>query len=309
MTAAAVALRAASFEPVEVGPRDGLQNEARTLDWAVRVELIDRLLAAGLRRVEAGSFVRADVIPQMADAAKVFAGVHRTAGARLSALVLNRRGMEAAVEAGADELNVVVPATETLAQRNQRRSIAELLEVADLVAATARGAGSSSTMTIAVAFGCPYEGQVGLEAVAPLVARAHAAGFDELAFADTIGVGVPAQVAQLAAMARAQAPGTALRFHFHNTRNTGYANALAALTAGADALDAAVGGFGGCAFAPGSSGNIATDELVYVLGADALAPSVDLDALVATGVWLAGALGRDAPSSLPRVPAFPPTFS
>lgn len=295
-----------SIELVEVGPRDGLQNETRTLDWAVRVELIQRLLAAGVRRVEAGSFVRADVVPQMADAEKVFGRVSRTAGASLSALVLNRRGLDAALAAGADEVNVVVPCTETLAQRNQNRSVGALLELAEAVVAAAREQQALATLTVAVAFGCPYEGEVAPERVVPVVQRAHAAGFDEIVFADTIGVGVPRQVEALARLAREHAPKAALRFHFHNTRNTGYANATAAVAAGATALDAAVGGFGGCGFAPGSSGNIATDELLYLLGPGGVSETLDLAALVATATWVAEKLGRPTPSSLPRVPVFPP---
>lgn len=225
-------VRPMSIELVEVGPRDGLQNETRTLDWAVRVEAVERLLAAGVRRVEAGSFVRADVVPQMADAEKVFGRVSRTAGASLSALVLNRRGLDAALAAGADEVNVVVPCTETLAQRNQNRSVGALLELAEAVVAAAREQQALATLTVAVAFGCPYEGEVAPERVVPVVQRAHAAGFDEIVFADTIGVGVPRQVEALARLAREHAPKAALRFHFHNTRNTGYANATAAVAAG-----------------------------------------------------------------------------
>lgn len=279
-----------TVELVEVGPRDGLQNEARTLPVATRVELISRLVDLGVRRLEAVSFVRPDRVPQMAGAEEVMAAVPRRDDVTYVGLVLNRRGAERAVETACGELNMVVPVTDEFARRNQGAATAALVEQAAGAVEVARGAGRRISVTLAVAFGCPFEGEVPLARVAEVVDRVSDLGIDELALADTVGVGVPSQVLALGGLVDDRVP--RLRFHFHNTRNSGYANAWAATTLGRDvALDASVGGFGGCPFAPAATGNIATEDLAYLLrrsGVTVRGPAeLDLAATGAVASWLA----------------------
>jgi hydroxymethylglutaryl-CoA lyase len=289
----------------DVGPRDGLQNEADRLAPATRARLVDRLAAARLPRIEAVSFVRDDRVPQMAGAEEVMAGVPRRDGVSYSGLVLNRRGLDRALDAGVDEVNVVLVASDTFSVRNQGSTMAEMLDAWDGIAAAAHDAGVPAGVTIAVAFGCPFEGETPPERVAEIARRAHAAGAFEIAIADTIGVGVPAQVRDLTARVRAAAPGTPLRFHFHNTRNTGYANALAAVDLGVTTLDASTGGFGGCPFAPAATGNIATEDLLYALHRSGVETGIDMDAVAETGAWLADLLGTPAPALLGRAGGYP----
>jgi hydroxymethylglutaryl-CoA lyase/(R)-citramalyl-CoA lyase len=264
----------------DVGPRDGLQNEPEALPAATRAELVGRLARAGLPRVEAVSFVRDDLVPQMADAEGVVAALERRVGTELAGLVLNARGWERLRAAGLDRVDCTLAATETFNERNGNATLAEAVaRVEAIVAAADRPV----TVTISVAFGCPFEGRVDPGAVAELAAR-----FDgvELSLADTIGVATPSQVRAL--VQRTGAAG----FHGHNTRNTGYANALAALEAGARVLDASIGGLGGCPFAPRATGNVATEDLVYLLAGEGVETGVDLDALIATSEWLEAVLGR-----------------
>ncbi|WP_308286996.1 hydroxymethylglutaryl-CoA lyase [Actinomadura parmotrematis] len=289
---------------IEVGPRDGLQNEDRALPVDERIELIARSVDAGLTRIEAVSFVHPKRVPQMAGAEEVMAGVPRRAGVSYIGLVLNRRGLERALAAGVDEVNAVVVASDTFCMRNQGVTTARAMDAFDAVAAEARDAGVRCSVTIAASFGCPFEGETPPERVAEIARRAHAAGADEIALADTIGVGVPAQVRDLTRRARAAAPGTPLRFHFHNTRNTGYANALAAVDEGVTALDASTGGFGGCPFAPAATGNIATEDLLYALHRSGVTTGADMDAVAATGAWLGERLGKPAPALLGRAGGF-----
>jgi isopropylmalate/homocitrate/citramalate synthase len=264
----------------DVGPRDGLQNEPEALPVATRAELVARLASAGLPRVEAVSFVRDDLVPQMAGAEEVVAALQHHEGTELAGLVLNERGWERLRAAGLDRVDCTLAATETFNQRNGNASLAEAAaRVEGIVAAADRPV----TVTISVAFGCPFEGRVDPGAVAELAARFDGA---EVSLADTIGVATPSQVRAL--VARTGAAG----FHGHNTRNTGYANALAALDAGACVLDASVGGLGGCPFAPRATGNVATEDLVYLLEGEGVETRVDLDALIATSEWLEGILGR-----------------
>ncbi len=279
-----------TVELVEVGPRDGLQNEARTLPVATRVELISRLVDLGVRRLEAVSFVCPDRVPQMAGAEEVMAAVPRRDDVTYVGLVLNRRGAERAVETACGELNMVVPVTDEFARRNQGAATAALVQQAAGAVEVARGAGRRISVTLAVAFGCPFEGEVPLARVAEVVDRVSDLGIDELALADTVGVGVPSQVLALGGLVDDRVP--RLRFHFHNTRNSGYANAWAATTLGRDvALDASVGGFGGCPFAPAATGNIATEDLAYLLrrsGVTVRGPAeLDLAATSAVASWLA----------------------
>ena len=265
----------------DVGPRDGLQNEPETLPAPVRADLVGRLAAAGLPRVEAVSFVRDDRVPQMARAEEVVAAVERRLGVELSGLVLNERGWERFRRTGLDRVNVTFAATETFNRANGNASLEEGVARAEAILAAAD---VPATVTISVCFGCPFEGRVDPGRVAELAARFS--GRAEVVLADTIGVATPSAVRAL--VERTGAEG----FHGHNTRNTGYANCLAAVGAGASLLDASVGGLGGCPYAPRATGNVATEDLVYLLEGEGVETGVDLVALVAVSEWLEGVLGR-----------------
>ncbi len=291
---------------VEVSPRDGLQNEDVVLGTAAKVDLVRRLVAAGLRRVEAVSFAHPKVVPAMADAEDVMAAVPRSPGVRYAGLVLNRRGLDRALATGVDEVNVVVGVSDTFSRRNQNMGTEEAMAAAADVVAGARAAGLFTTVTFATSFGCPFEGEVPPDRVVALAAGAAEAGADEICLADTIGVGVPTQVTALADATRAVAPGVPLRFHFHNTRNTGFANAVAAVGAGVTVLDASAGGVGGCPFAPNATGNIATDDLVFLLERMGHRTGVDLPTLLPTAGYLAEQLGHPVPALLPKAGPFPP---
>jgi hydroxymethylglutaryl-CoA lyase len=292
---------------VEVSPRDGLQNEPVILSTDAKVELIGRLVRAGARRVEAVSFAHPKLVPAMADAEAVMERVPRGDGVAYAGLVLNRRGLERALAAGVDEVNMVVCVSDTFNRRNQNASTSESMGAAVDVLGRARERGLFTTLTLATAFGCPFEGEVDPGRVVELAARGAAAGARELCLADTIGAGVPSQVRDLATRIRdAVGPEPPLRFHFHNTRNTGFANAVAAVEQGAAALDASAGGIGGCPFAPRATGNIATDDLVYLLERMGLDTGYDLEALLPTAAFLAARLGHEVPALLPRAGAFPP---
>jgi isopropylmalate/homocitrate/citramalate synthase len=264
----------------DVGPRDGLQNERDTLAPAIRAELVNRLAASGLPRIEAVSFVRDDRVPQMAGAEEVAAGIERRDGVEYAGLVLNEQGFERLRQTDLDRVNVTLGATDTFNRRNGNATLAEATERVQRILAQAD---RPTTATISVAFGCPFEGAVDPGAVVELAARLEA---DEIVVADTIGVATPSPVRSL--VERAGAAG----FHGHNTRNTGYANALAALEAGATVLDASIGGLGGCPYAPRATGNIATEDLVYLLEGEGVETGIDLDALVDVSQWLEGVLGR-----------------
>jgi (R)-citramalyl-CoA lyase len=277
----------------DVGPRDGLQNEPDVLAPKVRAELVDRLAAAGLRRIEAVSFVRDDLVPQMAGAEEVVAGIERRDGVEYSGLVLNEQGHQRLRSTSLDRINCTLAATESFNRRNGNASLEEATaRVERIVEAVDRPV----SVTISVAFGCPFEGAVDPGVVVALCERLRAA--DELVLADTIGVGTPKQVGSL--LERVASAGGTVGGHFHNTRNTGYANAVAALEAGASVLDASVGGLGGCPFAPRATGNIATEDLVYLLEGDGVVTGVDLDALVRVSEWLEQLLGRQLPGQVYR---------
>jgi hydroxymethylglutaryl-CoA lyase/(R)-citramalyl-CoA lyase len=265
----------------DVGPRDGLQNEPETLAPGVRAELIGKLAAAGLPRIEAVSFVRDDRVPQMAGAEEVVAAADR-GGAELSGLVLNERGFERFAATTLDRLNVTFAATESFNERNGNMSLTDAVATAESIVDMAGV--WPRTVTISVAFGCPFEGKVDPGVVSDLAARFS--GKAEVVLADTIGVATPSHVRALVAQAGA------VGFHGHNTRNTGYANALAALDAGARVLDASVGGLGGCPYAPRATGNVATEDLVYLLEGEGIETGVDLEAVVGVSLWLEGLLGR-----------------
>jgi isopropylmalate/homocitrate/citramalate synthase len=277
----------------DVGPRDGLQNEAETLEPAARAELVNRLAASGLPRVEAASFVRAERVPQMAGAEEVAAAIERREGTEYSGLVLNAKGYERFATSGLDRVNVTLGATESFNQRNGEMSRDEALRQVEAILAEAT---EPATVTISVAFGCPFEGRVDPGSVADLAARFETA---EVVLADTIGVAAPREVREL--ISRTGAAG----FHGHNTRNTGYANALAALEAGAQVLDSSIGGLGGCPYAPRASGNIATEDLVYLLEHEGIPTGADLDALIGISTWLEGIFGRKLEGQVYRAGAWP----
>jgi len=277
----------------DVGPRDGLQNESEVLEPLVRADLVNRLAAAGLPRVEAVSFVRDDRVPQMARAEEVVAAIERRDGTEYSGLVLNEQGYERFAAAGLDRVNATLGATETFNQHNGNATLGEAIARVEQILAAAS---EPATVTISVAFGCPFEGRVDPGRVVELAGRFEGA---EVVLADTIGVAAPREVRSL--VERTGAAG----FHGHNTRNTGYANALAALEAGATVLDAAVGGLGGCPYAPRASGNVATEDLAYLLEHEGIETGVDLDALIAISTWLEGIFGRKLEGQLYRAGDFP----
>jgi isopropylmalate/homocitrate/citramalate synthase len=280
----------------DVGPRDGLQNEPETLAAGVRAELVNRLAGAGLARVEAVSFVRDDRVPQMAGAEGVVAGIERRAGTEYAGLVLNERGFERFRAAGLDRVNATLAATESFNKANGNATLDEA--VARVEAILAAAGGVPATVTISVCFGCPFEGPVDPGRVADLAARF--AGRAEVVLADTIGVATPSRVRDLVTRTKAEG------FHGHNTRNTGYANCLAALDAGARLLDASVGGLGGCPYAPRATGNVSTEDLVYLLEGEGVDTGVDLDALIAVSSWLEQLLGRPLEGYVYRAGPWPP---
>ena len=292
---------------VEVSPRDGLQNEATILPTDAKVELITRLADAGARRIEAVSFAHPRLLPTMADAEAVMERVPRRDGVSYAGLVLNRRGLDRAVGAGVDEVNVVVGVSDTFSRRNQNVGADEAMRMAADVVAGARDRGLFTTVTLSTAFGCPFEGEVDPARVAEFARRSADSGCHELCLGDTIGVGVPTQVRDLTARIRdvAGEGGPALRYHFHNTRNTGFANAYAAVVEGVDVLDASAGGIGGCPFAPKATGNIATDDLVYMLERMGRPTGIDLAALLPIAGFLGEQLGHEVPALLPRAGPFP----
>jgi isopropylmalate/homocitrate/citramalate synthase len=286
----------------EVGPRDGLQNEKQVVPPETRAELVGRLVGAGLKRIEAASFVNPDRVPQMAGAEEVVAALDRRDGVVYAGLALNERGYDRLRETGLGEVSFAVAATESFSQRNAGASVDAALEDGERIVARAKKDGLQASVTISVAFGCPFEGRVDPSRVVEIAERLAAADPDELVLADTIGVGTPSRVRGL--LERVIALGKPVGGHFHNTRNTGFANAYAALEAGASSLDASVGGLGGCPFAPKATGNIATEDLVYLLGGEGVETGVDLEALIAISEWLEGLLGRRLEGYLYRAGPF-----
>lgn len=287
----------------EVGPRDGLQNEKTMLEPSVRAELVDRLSAAGLQRIEAASFVNPKLVPAMAGAEAVMGAIHRQPGATYAGLVLNEKGYDRALEASVDEVHYGFAVTDEFGRRNQNQTTAEGLEIAHRLVRRARRDGKRITVTLMVSFGCPFAGRVEPGRVLALAEQVMSEPPDEVCLADTIGVGVPAQVRELVGGVRRM--GAITGAHFHNTRNTGYANALAAVESGATVLDASIGGAGGCPFAPRATGNIATEDLVYLLDGMGVTTGVDLDAAIEVGRWLSERLGKQLPSMLDQAGGFP----
>ncbi|HZZ90079.1 MAG TPA: hydroxymethylglutaryl-CoA lyase [Caulobacteraceae bacterium] len=294
------------IEIVEVGPRDGLQNEKALLDVDQKLDFIRRLEAAGARRIETVSFVNPKRVPQMAGAEEISAALPHTAGRSRIGLVLNERGWDRCVEAGCDEANVVVCATDGFGIRNQGASAAEQTAAMQAIAARRKAEGGPPiTVTISVAFGCPFDGEVSEEQVMRIVRAAAEGGVAEIALADTIGVADPWLVRKRVEAAKTAAPGVPLRMHFHDTRNTGLANAYASVEAGVDVLDASCGGLGGCPFAPDATGNIGTEDLVYMLERAGFETGYDLSALIVTAKWMAEVLGKPPAASVSRAGVFP----
>jgi hydroxymethylglutaryl-CoA lyase len=295
-------------EICEVSPRDGLQNEDILLSTDDKVELVSRAIRAGVRRIEVTSFVNAKRVPQMADAEEVMAALPHQTGVRYAGLVMNARGLDRALAAGVDEINIVVVATDTFCGRNQGMTTQQSVEEAARLVADARTAGVMSTVTIGAAFGCPFEGEVPIERLRHVIAGVLDAGPDELAMADTIGVAVPHEITQRLGLARKLAgAGTPLRLHLHDTRHTAVANAVAAVETGVAVLDASIGGTGGCPFAPNATGNVATEDLVYLFDRTGVATGLHLRELVDTTAWLEQKLGKGLPGALLRAGTFPAT--
>ena len=289
------------IEIVEVGPRDGLQNEKVVISTEDKVEFIGRLEAAGARRLETVSFVHPGRVPQMADAEAVMAALPPAPDVTRIGLVLNQRGWDRAVATGVDQANVSIAASDGFALKNSGLNVAQQVEMlAEIVGrshnmAGAPGAGPSVTAIISTVWGCPFDGEVSDDQVEALVRDVAALGVREIGLADTIGVGDPWAVRRKVEIARKAAPDATLRLHFHDTRNTALANVFAGVEAGIDVIDASVGGIGGCPFAPGATGNVATEDVVYMLHRAGLETGYDLDALIETARWIGGKLGRPAP--------------
>ncbi|HZE03984.1 MAG TPA: hydroxymethylglutaryl-CoA lyase [Solirubrobacteraceae bacterium] len=296
--------RAPAVTVCDVGPRDGLQNDAVSLPPATRAELCRRLAAAGLPRVEAASFVNPARVPQMAGAEEVMGELDQDSDTVYAALVLNPRGVQRAIDASVREVHLAYPLSDTFAQRNQGMNMEEAAAAAEDMIAAAHAAGVRVTATLGAAFGCPFEGPVDPGVVLEHAARMATAGADELMLADTIGVGVPAQVRRLLPDAVDLFAGRPVGLHLHNTRNTGYANAVAGLDHGASVFDASIGGLGGCPFAPRATGNIATEDLIYLLDGEGVRTGIDLDRLLEVSRWLGDVMERELPSLVARAGPF-----
>jgi hydroxymethylglutaryl-CoA lyase len=294
-----------SIEIVEVGPRDGLQNEAANVATAVKVEFIRRAVEAGIRRVEVASFVSPRRVPQMADAEEILKALPRRDDVVYVGLVLNRAGFDRAAAAGCREIGMVVFTTDEFNRRNQGVPSADSIRAWREIAPAARAAGIRAQVTISAAFGCPFEGEVPVQRVVDIARELAEAAPFEIAIADTIGVGVPGQVTEIFGRVAEATPGVALRGHFHNTRNTGLANAYAAVTAGARVLDASLGGLGGCPFAPAATGNIPTEDLVYMLARMGIETGVDLDRAIDAARWVEQHVGHPVPGMLVKAGGFP----
>ena len=294
------------IEIVEVGPRDGLQSESQVLPTSAKVEFIRRLVSVGLKRIEVASFVNPKRVPQMADAEAVLAALaDAPERAGFIGLVLNRKGFERARAAGCTEVGMAIAASESFSQRNQGCSVDEGVAAWLDIAQAARDTGIRTQITISTAFGCPFEGEVPAARVRDLAERLAAGSPHEIAVADTIGVAVPTQVTELIGLLRSTLPAMKLRAHFHNTRNTGLANAYAAIQAGVRALDASCGGIGGCPFAPAATGNIPTEDLIYMLHRMGIDTGVDLPALLETSKWLQQTLDHAVPGMVVKAGLFP----
>src|SRR5258708_7128680 len=293
------------IEIVEVGPRDGLQNEAVLFNTEQKLSMINRAIEAGVRRIEAASFVNPKLVPQMADADAVAAGLIRRAAGLYIGLVLNKRGALRAIEAGLNELGAVCAASDGFAVRNQGQTSDESLAMCCEVVRLARQEGRRAQITISTAFGCPFDGEVNPQRVVDMAKIAAAAGPVEVAIADTIGVAGPRDVADLVMRVKAAIAPLPVRVHFHNTRNTGLANVWAAVTAGAGTVDASLGGLGGCPFAPRATGNVPTEDVVYMLERSGYRTGLNLDRVIEASGWLSRNMGRELPGMVSKAGNFP----
>lgn len=299
-------LKNQQVEMVEVGPRDGLQNEAAIVPTADKLGLIRRAIDYGARRIEVTSFVNPKKVPQLADAEELVAMLPERDDVTWIGLVLNRRGAERALATGRiDELGAVCVTSDSFGIRNQGQSSDESLAAAMEIVALAKAAGRSGQITIATAFGCPFEGRVAIDRVVEMAKRAADAGPREIALADTIGVGVPAQVSEMVGRVREAVGELPVRVHFHNTRGTGIANVWAAVNEGAATVDASLGGLGGCPFAPGAAGNVATEDIIYMLEKSGIETGIALPRVVEAAGWLTSVMGRPLPAMVSKAPAFP----
>ncbi len=295
-----------SIEILEVSPRDGLQNEAVHVSTSDKIELIERAISAGARRIEATSFVNPKRVPQMADAAEVMAAVPRNKGVLYSGLVINNKGLERALESKVDQVNIIVVASDTFCDRNQGMTTMESIAIATGLVKEAKSAGLFTTVTIGATFGCPFEGEVSIERITDVISRLVDAGPDELTLADTIGVAVPSEIKERIAIARKIAGASMpLRLHLHDTRHTAVANAVAALEAGVSTLDASIGGMGGCPFAPKATGNVATEDLIYLFNRMGVSTGMTLQPVIEATEWLEGKLSKPLPGALLRAGDFP----
>jgi hydroxymethylglutaryl-CoA lyase len=294
-----------SISIIEVGPRDGLQSEPEILTTATKIEFVKRAIDAGIRRTEVTSFVHPKRVPQMADAEAVIQGLPQRDDVIYIGLVLNRRGFDRARDVNIDEIGMAVVASDTYNQRNQGVPTKESIKAWLDIAKDAKAAGIRANVMVSSAFGCPFEGEVPLSRVLDIVDQVMEGDPVELGIADSIGVAVPNQVTELIEAVKERAPNVPIRCHFHNTRNTGLANAQAALDAGVDSLDASIGGIGGCPFAPAATGNIPTDDMLYMFDRSGVETGVSLEKIIETSNWLAEQLGRGVPAMLPKAGIFP----
>jgi isopropylmalate/homocitrate/citramalate synthase len=289
----------------DVAARDGLQNDPKVLEPATRAELVNRLAAAGLVRIEVVSFVNPARVPQMAGAEEVVAGIDRREGVVYAGLALNDRGYDRLQATGLDEVHFAFAVSEEFNRRNSGAEVEDSVQSGMRMLEAARRDGIRATVTLGTSFGCPFEGAIDPGRVLELAARFVDAGADEIVFADTVGVAVPRQVREIVTAA-SSAHAVPIGVHLHNTRNTGFANALTAIEAGATVLDASVGGIGGCPFAPRATGNISTEDLVYLLNGEGIETGIDLDALIEVSAWLEGVLGRELEGMVYKAGAFAP---
>lgn len=292
-------------EIVDVGPRDGIQSQPTLLDTDTKLAFILRLIDAGVKRIEVASFVNPKRVPQMADVDAVVSRLPQRDDVKTIGLVLNRRGFDRAVASGVDQINCTTVASETFCQRNQGSSVAEMDQTIAEIVREAQANKLFFGVTIGASFGCPFEGEIDPQQVAEMVKRFADLGVDEIALADTIGVAGPSDVSRMLELVNAVAGHSALRVHFHNTRNTGVANAYAAIQAGVRIIDASCGGVGGCPFAPGATGNVATEDILYMLHRMGMETGISVEKIIGTSKWLEGPLGSPMPSMVSRAGLFP----
>lgn len=294
-----------TIEILDVTARDGLQNEARMFSTAEKLDLIGRALSAGAKRIEVASFAHPKYVPQMADAEAVIAGLPRDTDATFIGLVMNERGVDRALKTDVHELGLVAAASDTFATKNQNQTRDESVEMACDMSEKAQTADRAFNVTIATAFGCPFEGEIAEDTVISMVHRFADAGFEEVAIADTIGVANPWQVSSMFERVARELPHLSMRAHFHNTRNTGLANVHAAIQAGVTTIDASIGGIGGCPFAPNATGNVPSEDVVYMLERAGYATGYDLNAIIETAHWLSKVMEKQLPGMVSRAGGFP----